>query len=88
MYNSIYDSLETFDIKSLKKGKKNYINNLKKLNIHTLYDLVYFFPRTYENKASLTKISNIKEDENVIIEGIIVETSFSYYKKYGKSFFK
>lgn len=61
MYNNIYDTLDKFDLKSLKRGKSSYISHLKKLNILTLYDLIYFFPKSYENKAKLKKNFRFKK---------------------------
>lgn len=81
MYSKIYDSLESFDLSKLKRSKKTKLAALKKLGINTLYDLVYFFPRNYENNAKLTKISNIKNEENVILEGKITNITSSFFSR-------
>ncbi|WP_064612691.1 ATP-dependent DNA helicase RecG [Streptobacillus moniliformis] len=90
MYLRIYDTLEEFDIKTLKNDKnKSKIKALKKLGIHSLYDLVYFFPRTYENKAKHKPISELIDGENVIIEGkvLIINNAFFGKKKLIKVLF-
>ncbi len=82
MYLKIYDILEEFDIKILKNDKKNSkIKALKKLGIHSLYDLVYFFPRTYENKAKYKPISTLVDGENVIIEGKVLMINNAFFSK-------
>ncbi|WP_156299080.1 ATP-dependent DNA helicase RecG [Streptobacillus canis] len=82
MYSKIYDSLEEFDLKTLKSDKKKTkIKALEKLGIHSLYDLVYFFPRTYENKAKFKPISTLIDGENAIIEGKILTISNAFFSK-------
>lgn len=82
MYSKIYDSLEEFDLKTLKSDKKKTkIKALEKLGIHSLYDLVYFFPRAYENKAKFKPISTLIDGENAIIEGKILTISNAFFSK-------
>ncbi|NYV28427.1 ATP-dependent DNA helicase RecG [Streptobacillus felis] len=82
MYLKIFESLENFDIKLLKSDKKRLkIKALEKLGIHSLYDLVYFFPRTYENKAKLKPISELIDGENTIIEGRVLTITNAFFSK-------
>lgn len=81
MYNKVYDEIECFDFKTFgtSKAKKNKINLLKKLGIYTLKDLIYFFPRTYENTAKLKKISDLKDGENAIVRGVVVDLKVNIF---------
>lgn len=89
MYTKIYNSIENFDIKALKRNKTNKFKALNKLGIKNLYDLIYFFPRAYENGAKLKKISQIKDGENVILEGTLlnVQNMFFSNRKMTKALF-
>ena len=40
---------------------------LSKLNIKTLEDLIYFFPRDYEDRRCVKNISQLEEDETAVI---------------------
>lgn len=81
MYNKVYDEIECFDFKTFgtSKVKKNKINLLKKLGIYTLKDLIYFFPRAYENTAKLKKISDLKDGENAIVRGVVVDLKVNIF---------
>ena len=46
---------------------------LQKLNIFTLKDLIYYFPRQYEDRSVVKKISQLENEDKVSIKGIIVE---------------
>lgn len=70
MYSKIYEKISNFELSFFRKNKKKQ-NLLSKLGIETLYDLIYFFPRTYENKAKLKKMVNLLDGENVILIGKI-----------------
>jgi len=42
---------------------------LAKLNINTIEDLMYFFPRDYEDRRNRKKISELKEEETAVVKG-------------------
>ncbi len=50
-----------------------YQKRLKKLRIKTLGDLLYYFPREYKDFSNISKIKNIKINEEVVIQGKILE---------------
>ncbi|CAM3456622.1 ATP-dependent DNA helicase RecG [Pseudostreptobacillus hongkongensis] len=87
MYNKIYDDISNFELKKLGNKKNNKIKVLNKLGIKTLLDLIYFFPRTYEDKAKLKKISELRDGENVIIVGKLhmIQTNYFSGKKMVKA---
>ena len=46
---------------------------LHKLNIFTLKDLIYYFPRQYEDRSIIKKISQLQNEDKVSIKGIITK---------------
>lgn len=48
---------------------------LSRLGIKTIYDLVTYFPRCYENQSTITNISNLQVDGKANITGIIINFS-------------
>ena len=48
---------------------------LKRLGLHTVYDLLTYFPRTYEDQSVLTKISELQAGENATVGGTIMNIS-------------
>ena len=47
-------------------GEKG-VTNLKKIGVITLYDLLYYFPRTYEDRTNLKKIGDLVGEEYVVL---------------------
>lgn len=45
---------------------------LNRMGIHTVYDLLTWFPRTYEDQSVLTKISALKPGERATVAGVIL----------------
>ena len=59
--------------------KKAY--KLNKLGIFTLKDLLYYFPRQYEDRNNLKKIADLKNEDKATVKGIISNISTSNPKK-------
>lgn len=55
---------------------------LHKLNIFTLKDLIYYFPRQYEDRSKIKKINQLENEEKVTVKGIITKMD-SYSPKKG-----
>ncbi|MCI5629568.1 MAG: ATP-dependent DNA helicase RecG [Clostridium sp.] len=55
---------------------------LHKLNIFTLKDLIYYFPRQYEDRSKVKKINQLENEEKVTIKGVITRME-SYGPKKG-----
>ncbi|WP_455538439.1 ATP-dependent DNA helicase RecG [Terrisporobacter sp.] len=55
---------------------------LHKLNIFTLKDLIYYFPRQYEDRSKVKKINQLANEEKVTIKGVITRMD-SYSPKKG-----
>ncbi|SHK82116.1 ATP-dependent DNA helicase RecG [Selenomonas ruminantium] len=48
---------------------------LKRLGLHTVYDLLTYFPRTYEDQSVLTKIADLQAGETATVGGTITNVS-------------
>ena len=83
-YNLLYENLENVKIKGVTKTN---IPKFKKLEVSTLYDLLYFFPRAYENRNNYKKIGDILADEFVILQGTVVNVANQYIKS-GRTMFR
>ena len=83
-YNLLFKSLEELKIKGVGKVALNKFN---KLGVYTLYDLFYFFPRAYEDKANSKNISEILPEEFVVIKGTVVNAVNQYIKS-GRTIFR
>jgi ATP-dependent DNA helicase RecG len=60
------------DVKFVKGVGPNRVKLLNKLNIHTLKDLITYYPREYEDRSKPTKIANAIEGEETLIQAICV----------------
>ncbi|BDU50271.1 ATP-dependent DNA helicase RecG [Haliovirga abyssi] len=68
-YKKLYIKLEEANIKGL--GEKT-IEKLNKIKVITVKDLLYNFPRGYEDRRNIKKISNVRVGEFVTLRGIIL----------------
>lgn len=56
---------------------------LEKLGIKTIEDLLYFFPRDYQDRRHITKIIDLKEDRAALVRGtvqLVVKDGYRYGK--------
>ena len=60
---------------------------LKYFHLETLYDLLYFFPRAYEDRSNSKDIKNVLADEFVVVKGIVVDLKNQYIKA-GRTMFR
>lgn len=67
-YYDIYSPIESIQMRYFDDKK---INSLKKLGINRIYDLIYFFPRTYDDRTNILKIKDLRGDEYAVIQGTI-----------------
>lgn len=72
IYKNIYREIELFNLKGVSKA--TYLK-LKKLNIESLHDLIYYFPRAYDDRTNLKRIGELKGDEYVVLKGSIMNIS-------------
>ncbi len=51
------------------------IQSLKSLNIHNIFDLLYYFPRAYDDRTNIKKIGELHGNEYVVIKASILFVS-------------
>lgn len=69
-YMSIYNSLEDVEIKYF--DEKN-IKKLRSLGVKSLYDLFYYFPRSYDDRTNIMKINELRGDEYVVLKASLMK---------------
>ena len=86
IYNDYTKDIFQKDIKYCKGVGLRYADILSKKNILTLYDLITFFPRTYEDRTKTLKIFEAikNEDKNCVVFVEVIDISnftFQFKKK-------
>ena len=61
---------------------------LKALNIETVYDLLAYFPRAYEDRTKLVTIDQLEPDQPACFEGIVVKGPTTSHIRKGLSLTK
>ena len=60
------------DIQYLKGIGPKKAELLKKMGIHTVYDLLAWYPRAYEDQSSLTAMADLRVGEKASVSGVIM----------------
>ena len=60
------------EVKYVKGVGPNRAESLNKLGIYTLNDLITYFPRSYEDRSIIKKISDVLDGEKCTIEARLV----------------
>ncbi len=68
-YLDLYENIEELNDKILKK--------LKKLGINSPFDLLYYFPRTYEDRTNIKSISDLRGEEYAVVRGKVVSANLT-----------
>ena len=68
-YRSIYSKLEDIPTKYITAKQ---LSNLKSLGISTVYDLIYYFPRAYDDRTNIKKIGELKFNEYVVLKANVM----------------
>lgn len=76
-YKYLYMTLENLGAKFLTEKQ---LKNLKNLNINTVYDMLYYFPRAYDDRTNVKKIAELLSNEYVVIKASILTVSLSRTK--------
>jgi len=69
-YEILYHEIKNIKIKGM--GEKT-LEKLRGYGIKRLIDIFYYFPRTYQDKTNLKKISEIEKDEFVVLKGEVLK---------------
>lgn len=54
---------------------------LQRLGLNTLEDMMYLFPRRYEDRSVVVSVAEIKDEEKQLIEGKIVQKKLIYTRR-------
>lgn len=68
-YRNIYSKLEDIPTKYITTKQ---LSNLKSLGINTIYDLIYYFPRAYDDRTNIKKIGELKFNEYVVLKATVM----------------
>ena len=68
-YRNIYSKLEDIPTKYITAKQ---LSNLKSLGINTIYDLIYYFPRAYDDRTNIKKIGELKFNEYVFLKATVM----------------
>ncbi len=71
-YNLLYSELKNLKIKGI---GPIVLKKLQILELYTLYDLLYNFPRDYEDRGNVKKIADLVPNEFAIIKGKITNVN-------------
>jgi ATP-dependent DNA helicase RecG len=63
--------LQTLSLGKVLRTNKAHLNSLGELGVRTAHDLLFFFPRTYEDKRIFSKVGDIRTDQSNNIKGIL-----------------
>ena len=68
-YRNIYSKLENIPTKYITAKQ---LSNLKSLGINPIYDLIYYFPRAYDDRTNIKKIGELKFNEYVVLKATVM----------------
>lgn len=74
-YKIIFEDLKDLNLKSLTPKETEKI---KSLNINSLHDLLYYFPRAYDDRTNIKKIEDLRGDEYVVLKVQFLTLSTPY----------
>lgn len=77
-YKLIYEDLKDLDAKLIKK--------INTLGIYNLYELLYYFPRSYQDRTNIKTIAELKEDDYVVIQGKVISANLQNTRNNKKLF--
>ena len=83
-YRNIYSKLEDIPTKYITAKQ---LSNLKSLGINTVYDLIYYFPRAYDDRTNIKKIGELKFNEYVVLK-VTVMSAVNLTVRSGKKIVK
>ncbi|MGL5123467.1 MAG: ATP-dependent DNA helicase RecG [Fusobacteriaceae bacterium] len=71
IYREIYKDISDLTFPKLTEKDKKELKKLKSLKINCIYDLLYYFPRAYDNRTNLKKINEVGDNEYVVIKATV-----------------
>ena len=68
-YKKMYTKLEDLPSKYITAKQ---VVNLKSLGIDTIYDLIYYFPRAYDNRSNVKNTGDLTFNEYVVVKASVM----------------
>lgn len=68
-YKKMYTKLEELPSKYITPKQ---VISLKSLGIETIYDLIYYFPRAYDNRSNIKSIGELTFNEYVVVKANVI----------------
>ena len=76
------------DVKFVKGVGPNRATLLNKIGINSLYDLITYYPRDYEDRSNPKKIAEVMDGEETLIEAIVVSKMSEIRIRKGMTIYK
>lgn len=76
-YLELYQPFSQLKLDFLKEKDLKELKKLKKLGIENVFQLLNYFPRSYDNRTNLKKISELGDNEYVVIKGQVLTCGIS-----------
>lgn len=76
-YLELHEPFSQLKLDFLKEKDLKDIKKLKKLGINSIFQLLNYFPRSYDNRTNIKKISELEENEYVVIKGKVFSCNLS-----------
>ena len=68
-YKKMYTKLEDLPSKYITAKQ---VVNLKSLGVDTIYDLIYYFPRAYDNRSNVKNVGDLTFNEYVVVKASVM----------------
>ena len=81
MSSTVAGSLTNHPISSLKGIGPRTAENLARLEINTIQDLLFHLPNRYEDRTRITPIGTLHPGVHVLVEGTVQSVSLSGHRK-------
>ncbi|MGL4732739.1 MAG: ATP-dependent DNA helicase RecG, partial [Fusobacteriaceae bacterium] len=76
-YLKLYEPFSQLKLDFLKEKDLKELKKLKKLGVENVFQLLNYFPRSYDNRTNLKKISELGENEYAVIKGQVLTCGIS-----------
>ncbi|MGL4392479.1 MAG: ATP-dependent DNA helicase RecG [Fusobacteriaceae bacterium] len=75
MYTEIYKSFDETQLPKLSEKDLKELKKLKNLNVENIYSLLYYFPRSYDERTNIKTIKDVSENEYVVLKATIMNVT-------------
>lgn len=72
-YLELYLPFSEVALPKLTEKELKELKKLKRLGINSVYGILTYFPRGYDNRTNIKKISELSENEYVVIKGTVLQ---------------